>query len=286
MKSISFCKMVEQNSEYYEEQVLLSTLARHSMVSFLDISAFGKSLFRGGARLPITSDRWVLQLQISGQAHVETSDGVYSVYPGDLLVIPPKFTHTYVVPEQTDMRKYFMIFRSGPLPDILLNKEIQSGGVRIRKGKTEFRPIFEAVFKEMSEGGAEAMENLSVHLYRLLYLIQNQIMHGTAAGHFQMNLREAAYDMASGISLDSLADRFGVGKYSLIRQFKKETGQAPIRYMIALRLQHAEQLLLLSSMSITEIAAVCGYSSPSFFAAEFKKHLGMTPRQFRQQGGQ
>lgn len=106
--------MVEQNSEYYEEQVLLSTLARHSMVSFLDISAFGKSLFRGGARLPITSDRWVLQLQISGQAHVETSDGVYSVYPGDLLVIPPKFTHTYVVPEQTDMRKYFMIFRSGP----------------------------------------------------------------------------------------------------------------------------------------------------------------------------
>lgn len=100
-----------------------------------------------------------------------------------------------------------------------------------------------------------------------------------------MNLREAAYDMASGISLDSLADRFGVGKYSLIRQFKKETGQAPIRYMIALRLQHAEQLLLLSSMSITEIAAVCGYSSPSFFAAEFKKHLGMTPRQFRQQGG-
>ena len=102
---------------------------------------------------------------------------------------------------------------------------------------------------------------------------------------FQMNLREAAYDMASGMSLDSLADRFGVGKYSLIRQFKKETGQAPIRYMIALRLQHAEQLLLLSSMSITEIAAVCGYSSPSFFAAEFKKHLGMTPRQFRQQGG-
>ena len=51
--------------------------------------------------------------------------------------------------------------------------------------------------------------------------------------------------------------------------------------MIRVRHGYAQQLLLMSDMTIAEIAACCGYSSSSFFGSDFKKHEGLTPGQFR-----
>jgi AraC-like DNA-binding protein len=47
------------------------------------------------------------------------------------------------------------------------------------------------------------------------------------------------------------------------------------------RLSRAENLLLTTDLSVTEIAAACGYGSLSYFIAEYKRGKGKTPRDAR-----
>jgi AraC-like DNA-binding protein len=279
--SISFIRNIEQKGEFHEEDITLSTLPCHSQTSFIDIYCFGYSFFKRGAVLPIKAATWVIQLQTEGNARVETDDGSFNISSGNLLVVPPNFRHTYRVPKNNDMRKIFIIFRSGPLLDILLGEEIRSNGILIRDSGLDSIKFFEELHENMKSASPDSLENLSTDLYRLLFRIRSLIVSKTPMGDFETSLRAAVRDISRDISLDSLAESFGLGKHSLIREFHRQTGCSPVKFMISMRMRQAEQLLTLSSMPIAEIASVCGYSSPSFFSSEFKKHFGITPNGMR-----
>lgn len=69
---------------------------------------------------------------------------------------------------------------------------------------------------------------------------------------------------------------------SRLRQlFKKETGETPIQYVKAFRMQRAEELLRSTFLSIKEISFLSGGKDVSYFGREFKKRYGETPGSFR-----
>jgi len=51
--------------------------------------------------------------------------------------------------------------------------------------------------------------------------------------------------------------------------------------LLKLRLQAARNHLLYGDMPIQDIAAACGFSSPSVLSRTFRAHFGLTPRAFR-----
>ena len=57
----------------------------------------------------------------------------------------------------------------------------------------------------------------------------------------------------------------------------------PLQYLIFSRMKYASQLLCSNALSIKAVAEECGYRSPSFFSAEFKKYFGKTPLEFREE---
>ncbi len=279
--NINFTRKVLNTGEFHSEQVVVTAFPSASPSAFLDITSYGYSLFKRGGRFPIVSNTWVFQLQTEGCAVVHSEGESCRLTPGDLLLIPPNVKYEYVIPKNSDMRKEFMILRSGPLPEFLFGNEVRNHGIYIRNDDPVIAALYRKIGLIMKDLSGDTLEELSVELYRLCYKIRPLILGRTASGNFEANLRSAANDFGGRVSLEALSKKFGMGKYSLIRAFHKETGQSPVKYMISLRLKHAEQLLALSTLSIAEIAAACGYSSPSFFAYEFKKYFGTTPRQFR-----
>ena len=281
--NIRFTRKILNTGEFYSEQVFMTMLPSVSPSAFLDIAYYGYSLFKRGGRFPIVSNTWVFQLQTEGVAAVRAEEENFRVTPGDLLLIPPGVKYEYIIPKNSDMRKEFMILRSGPLPEFLFGNEVRNHGIFIRNDDPVIAAQYQKIGLIMKDLSGDSLEDLSVELYRLCYQIRQLILGRSATGNFEASLRRAANDLGGPISLEALSEKFGMGKYSLIRAFHKETGQSPVKYMISLRLKHAEQLLALSMLSIAEIAAACGYSSPSFFTCEFKKHSGITPRQFRTQ---
>lgn len=88
-------------------------------------------------------------------------------------------------------------------------------------------------------------------------------------------------DPAKDWSIESLAREAGLSRTGFAVQFSDKMGMTPMQYLTGWRMQIARQKLTEDAGSISEIAALSGYSSESAFARVFKKEMGVTPAAFR-----
>lgn len=72
-----------------------------------------------------------------------------------------------------------------------------------------------------------------------------------------------------------------MSRSNLMRVFRQATGQPPIEYLVRLRIQKAMELLRSTDLSITEIAMEVGFGDSNYFARQFRRALGESPREFR-----
>lgn len=63
--------------------------------------------------------------------------------------------------------------------------------------------------------------------------------------------------------------------------FRKHFGISLHAYLTNQRIEHAKHLLKGTTFSLTDIAYDCGFNSSSQFANIFKKHTGLTPKEYR-----
>lgn len=85
------------------------------------------------------------------------------------------------------------------------------------------------------------------------------------------------------ITLSELSARFGYSRDHVIRVFKSVYRVTPYQYLAHCRICHAKLLLCSEQMTVTEIAAACGYGDYSSFYHAFLHAEGVTPTAFREQ---
>lgn len=100
---------------------------------------------------------------------------------------------------------------------------------------------------------------------------------GGAAQHLGGVLTYIRNHLDEPLAVDDLAQRAGMSRAAFDRHFKATTSMSPLQYLKALRLNDAA-LLIVNGTDITRAAAAVGYTSPSQFSREFKRHVGSTPR--------
>jgi AraC-like DNA-binding protein len=83
------------------------------------------------------------------------------------------------------------------------------------------------------------------------------------------------------ISLDSLAQDFGLSVATLQRLFHAVHGMTVFEYVRARKLERAREALERDGVSIAEAAYLAGYSSASNFATAFKRHFRTSPKNVR-----
>ena len=84
------------------------------------------------------------------------------------------------------------------------------------------------------------------------------------------------------LSLSAVAERFSLSPEYLSRLFRKECGIGFSEFLTATRLSAARDRLLGDpSLSVTEVAFLCGYSDSNYFSTCFKREFGMSPKKFR-----
>lgn len=81
--------------------------------------------------------------------------------------------------------------------------------------------------------------------------------------------------------LTDIAHEVGVSPFHLNRIFKSRTGYTPRKYLEKIRIQKAKELLITTTLGITEIAFQIGYQSVSGFYNAFKRGTGYSPSQFQ-----
>ncbi len=86
------------------------------------------------------------------------------------------------------------------------------------------------------------------------------------------------------ITLKDIAEDLHFHENYLSRMIKQNTKQNFRDLLCQIRLKEAENLLLYSDLSVTEIAGRVGYNKPNYFFKLFKDHYGITPIEFRTSG--
>lgn len=83
------------------------------------------------------------------------------------------------------------------------------------------------------------------------------------------------------IELDNLAEYADLSRRQLERLFQKYLHCTPSRYYLRLRLVRARQLLKQTSLSIIELAYVCGFVSTPHFSKCYREYFGIPPTEER-----
>jgi AraC family transcriptional regulator len=89
------------------------------------------------------------------------------------------------------------------------------------------------------------------------------------------------HNLGEELTLSTLADAAFFSPFHFHRIFTALIGETPSDYVNRLRLEKAANFLLTNpSLSVTEIALICGFSSSATFSRSFKNHFGITATNF------
>jgi len=88
--------------------------------------------------------------------------------------------------------------------------------------------------------------------------------------------------LADDLPLEALAGAACFSSFHFHRIFSFMTGETPVAFVNRLRLERAANMLQASaSVSVTEIALSCGFSSSATFSRSFKKYFGVSATEWR-----
>jgi len=86
---------------------------------------------------------------------------------------------------------------------------------------------------------------------------------------------------AENLSLAKVSGTLFVSSFYVSHLFHRELNTTFLKYLTAIRMAKARQLLLESDASIASIADQVGYATPKNFRCVFKRAIGVTPTEFR-----
>jgi YesN/AraC family two-component response regulator len=87
------------------------------------------------------------------------------------------------------------------------------------------------------------------------------------------------------LSLNQISKEAGYSPTYFTTLFRKETNYSPLSYFSHLKIVKACEFLDYTRIKVKEISFTLGYTDPYYFTKDFKKKMGMSPRQYRKRVG-
>lgn len=162
----------------------------------------------------------------------------------------------------------------------LMRKAVQQGGVHplyIDRLSSAFGSRIESVMT-MEEG-----QKLVAEITRkYCLLVRNHAMKGYSPLVRKVILAIDS-DLTADLSLSAHAEALGVNASYLSALFRRETGQTLSDYVARARMEQAVFLLNTTRMQVQTIAQHCGIQDVNYFTRLFRRVMGKTPTEYRQQ---
>jgi len=147
--------------------------------------------------------------------------------------------------------------------------------------------LFDEIFNNLSKGfHDENLEYVNFCFGHLLatFVYANKTSDDIADESNPIVRRAINYlgkNLDKKLTLKKLANEVGYSPTYLTTIFKKETNYSPISYFSHLKILKACEFLDYTNMKVKEISFNLGYTDPYYFTKDFKKKMGLSPRQYR-----
>ena len=144
--------------------------------------------------------------------------------------------------------------------------------------------VVHIIFQIYGKNAAQQVERNFSHEIRKPYEEQ-RYLEGAVDRHPDELISQIQFwlktNVNSSLTLNDIAQQFGISQRSFTRRFKLATGINATQYWQKLKIQTAKDLLAASNLSIQEVAFQVGYQDQANFTRLFKKMLNLTPKAYR-----
>lgn len=235
-----------------------------------------------------------------GRCSVLIGRRIYRLQAGDMAVIPARTLHKTDYLSDGPHTKFVVSLTKetaaeidGFLGEQLTPMCLQAGSVTIPTQRREaIYLLLGRMLYEQENQPPHAHSVAKACLCELLtsllrYRAQEAEHDGTVDEGMERIHRVTGYlyeHLGEEITLPHLAAHFAVSPSHLSRTFKQVTGFGLREYLVNLRIQRACELLLSTTLSITDIADKCGFNDSNYFGDAFRKAIGVSPRDYRKLG--
>ena len=236
-------------------------------------------------------ERMELNLVCSGSMYLTLDKEEYFLPSGTMGIIPPEKTHSGITGE-SGVEYYTLMFdiTSFYNSSFATEKHLKP----IVGLQNDFVPLTDdgeivdtvtSIIKEQQNGDEYSSLTVMGKIYILLGLLYRKCLSfkgdtGYGGENFSVIFDYIAENFCEGLSSAELSSKFGYSEAYFCRRFKAITGLTPMKYINILRLEKAKMLLKTGNTKIAVVSAKCGYNSVSYFSRLYKKHFGMSPKDY------
>jgi len=215
---------------------------------------------------------WEIIYHLQGDAIEITEDNRYPLKAGTVTVIPPGLKH-----KKTSTEGFLDICVQAK------HLSFPSRAFTVLDHDGSIQTLMEMLIKTLIRKEA-CFEGIADGLLDVICLEIRKNMDSNTTCPFVDELKNIIYHNigAQNFSLSDTIGSFGFHPDHMRRRFRQATGMTPLAYLTELRINKAKMMLLDSSfVSISDVAAKCGFRDSFYFSTCFRKSEGCSPLQFR-----
>lgn len=227
-------------------------------------------------------DLFQLDFFPSGEGTYQIEKNSSTITNNEFYFVPVKHAHEIRSSATHPLIGLTVKFRHPRLDAEFLSPAIKIQPATIQQAEGLFRQV-------VSESVISTVENKHIASLRLsellvfLYQAYRETQHAVVKNPVVLNvIRYLATRFDKSLSLAWLAQVADVSEEHLCRIFKKETGVSPIEFLQLLRMEQAKMRLSGEDGNISDIAALTGFGKSADMNRCFRKHLGISSREYRQ----
>ncbi|MBR4639306.1 MAG: helix-turn-helix domain-containing protein [Butyrivibrio sp.] len=242
-------------------------------------------------------DFYKIILILKGNVRYLIEGREYELLPFDFVLVNRFDIHKPVVDSNDDYDRIILYLKPefleklGLLDAFVKAKELESYVVRFNSGTSAH--IYDMLLKAQEDIRIKDTEYAG-ELTAKIDIIQTLIEFNKACISEDFGFRpEARFNrkvieiieyinenLQKDLSIDSIADKFYLSKYHMMRIFKSETGYSVHRYISEKRILLARNLIM-SGIPSTTACLECGFKDYSSFSRAFKNQLGILPSEVK-----
>ena len=223
---------------------------------------------------PHSHDEWEIIYCIEGEGVLRVGEEEIDYKRGTIVIQPPNVQH--MTTSESGFRDMYMIVRDF--------EPFCEGTVVLNDDEDEIiRNIFSYALRTYFRQD-KGYKMLLGSLYDSIYQILKGWISESDTHSAVTVLRNKISDEFGDPYFDLMGEmsRLGYSVDHVRRLFVEDTGVSPIQYLTRLRIEYSKKLLkeYNQSYSIKDVAMMSGYLDPYYFSRIFKKHVGVSPREY------
>lgn len=216
---------------------------------------------------------------LDGYGIVECDGYKETVTKGDIFFIKKNVPHSYYSIGDKFSTQWVTfdgtasecVFNAYEISNFILYKDIN-----IEKITDSFDVLYKKALRNIND------YELSSHLYTYITAFFNCKKVSKTSKALENAVQYIQKNYKTCITLDELAEKCQMNKFTFCREFKKSFSETPFDFILHTRVQEAKKLLTDSTQKIQEIASNTGFNDTGYFCRIFKRFEGFTPNEFRQ----